>query len=108
MELGRSQGLTDYEEITVEEDSTLDLSSFDIRKHAGVLLDGVADALVLKKNREALQGRTKLCKGGKSNTMMYAYPYTLCRRGVVATFDLSASNLDMFETDHRLSNERNC
>ena len=40
--------------------------------------------------------------------MMYAYPYTLCRRGVVATFDLSASNLDMFEADHRLSNEKNC
>ena len=40
--------------------------------------------------------------------MMYAYPYTLCRRGVVATFDLSASNLDMFETDHWLSNEKKC
>ena len=40
--------------------------------------------------------------------MMYAYPYTLCGRGVVATFDLSASNLDMFETDHWLSNEKNC
>jgi hypothetical protein len=41
-------------------------------------------------------------------TVMYAYPYTLCRRGIVATFDLSASNLDMFETDHWLSNEKNC
>ena len=73
-----------------------------------MLLDGVADAMILKKNREALQGRPKVCKGGKSATMMYAYPYTLCGRGVVATFDLSAANLDMFETDHWLSNPKNC
>ena len=40
--------------------------------------------------------------------MMYAYPFTLCHRGVVATFDLSAANLDLFENDHWLSNEKNC
>ena len=108
LQLGQRHGLTDYEEITVEEDSTIDLSSFDLRKQAGILLDGVADAMILKKNREALQGRPKVCKGGKSATMMYAYPYTLCGRGVVATFDLSAANLDMFETDHWLSNPKNC
>ena len=38
---------------------------------------------------------------------MYAYSYTLCDRAVVATFDLSASNLDAFETDHWLKNELN-
>ena len=40
--------------------------------------------------------------------MIYAYPHALCRRGVVVTMDLSASNLDMFETDHWLSAEENC
>ena len=39
--------------------------------------------------------------------MRYAYPYTLCRRGVVATFDLTAAGLDLFQTDHWLSDERN-
>ena len=108
LQLGQRHGLTEYDEITVEEDATIDLSSFDLRKHAGILLDGVADAMIIKKNREALQGRPKVCKGAKSATMMYAYPYTLCGRGVVATFDLSAANLDMFDTDHWLSNPKNC
>ena len=39
--------------------------------------------------------------------MMYAYPFTLCRRAVVATFDLSAANLEMLRTDHWLSDARN-
>ena len=39
--------------------------------------------------------------------MMYAYPFTLCRRAIVATFDLSAVNLKMFRTDHWLSDARN-
>ena len=90
------------------EDSTqLDLGDFDLSTHAGVLLDGVGDTLFLKRNREVLQGRPKVCKGGKSGTMMYAYPYTLCRRAVVATFDLSASNLELLQTDHWLSDSRN-
>ena len=33
--------------------------------------------------------------------------YTLCRRAVVATFDLSAANLHLLETDHWLSNRNN-
>ena len=39
--------------------------------------------------------------------MMYSYSYTLCHRGVVATFDLSAKNLHVFSSDHWLSNPRN-
>ena len=92
----------------MEEDATLDFSNFDLTTQAGVVLDGVADAKIIKKHREALQGRTKVCKGRKSTTMMYAYPYALCRRGVIVTMDLSATNLDMFETDHWLSSEDNC
>ena len=40
--------------------------------------------------------------------MMYAYPYTLCRRAVVATLDTSAKNLHLFSTDPWLSDKRNC
>lgn len=94
-------------EITVEENPSLDLAEFDMRQHAGVLLDGVGDALILKKNRESLQGRAKVCKGGQSATNMYAYKYTLARRAIVATFDLSAKNLEQFVTDHWLSCELN-
>ena len=39
--------------------------------------------------------------------MKFAYPYTLCRRGVVATFDLAAKNLDALRTDHWLADCRN-
>ena len=39
--------------------------------------------------------------------MMYAYDFTLFKRAVVATFDLSAQNLAMFTEDHWLSNEQN-
>ena len=39
--------------------------------------------------------------------MMYSYPFTLCRRAVVATMDLSAKNIHMFATDHWLSNSQN-
>ena len=46
-----------YLEVTVENNEHLDLSEFDIRFHGGVLLDGVGDALILKKNREALPGQ---------------------------------------------------
>ena len=54
-----------------------------------------------------LQGRPKVCKGGKSATMMYAYPFTLPRRAVVITMDVSAANLDLLYTDHWLSNPQN-
>ena len=94
-------------EVTVEDNEHLDFADFDRKVHSGVLLDGVADALILKKNREALQGRAKLCKGGQSATNMYSYAYTICKRAVVATFDLSAKNLDAFSSDHWLNNEKN-
>ena len=94
-------------EVTVEDNEHLDLSDFDCRFHGGVLLDGVGDAHILKLNREALQGRAKEAKGAQSATMMYSYKYTLARRAVVATFDLSAKNLEMLESDHWLQSSRN-
>lgn len=96
-----------YLEVTVENNVHLDLSDFDVRFHGGVLLDGVGDALILKANREALQGRAKVSKGAQSATMMYSYKYTLARRAVVATFDLSAANLDALTSDHWLQNPLN-
>ena len=68
----------------------------------------MGDTLALKKNRESLQGRPKVCRGGRSATMMYSYPFTLCRRGVVVTMDLSARNLNLLRKDHWLSNPLNC
>ena len=100
-------GLEKFLEITVEDDPNLDLSEFDITKDAGVLLDGIDDALMLHTHREALQGRVKQSRGGRSNTMMYAYPFTLCHRAVVATMDLSASNQQCFTEHHWLSDSRN-
>ena len=64
-------------------------------------------ALTLKKNREALQGRAKTTKGAQSATMIYSYKYTLARRAVIATFDLSAKNLTAFAKDHWLRNASN-
>ena len=72
-----------------------------------MLFDGVGDAMMLHRHREALQGRAKENRGGRSATMMYAYPFTLCRRAVVATMDLSATNLSFFESHHWLSDRRN-
>lgn len=100
-------GLNSFLEVTVEGDGNLDLSGFDISLHAGVLLDGVGDTMMLHTSRESLQGRAKETFGGKTTTMMYAYPYTLCHRAVVATFDLSAKNLDFFAKHHWLSDKRN-
>lgn len=56
-------GLHGYVEVTVEDSEAMDLADFDRRLHSGVLLDGVGDALFLKRNREALQGRPKIVKG---------------------------------------------
>ena len=100
-------GVPDYLEVTVEGDAFLDFTDFDVRRHAGVLLDGIGDVTVLKHNREVLQGRPKACKAARSPTMRFSTVYTLCRRAVVATFDLSAANLHMLDTDHWLSNRRN-
>ena len=94
-------------EVTVEGDAFLDLTDFDVRCHAGVLLDGVGDAELLKSNREVLQGRPKACKTGRSPTMRFSTSYTLYRRAVVASFDLSADNLHMFDSDHWLSCPKN-
>ena len=37
---------------------------------------------------------------------VYAYTFTLARRAVIATFDLSAVHLEAFETHHWLADER--
>ena len=105
--VGRHLGLHSYTEVTVEEDETLDFQDFVVERDAGVLLDGVGDVLVLKRHREMLQGRAKRCYGARSATMVYSYPFTLAERAVVATFDLSAANLDLLATDHWLQDERN-
>ena len=39
--------------------------------------------------------------------MIYSYKYTLARRAVVATFDLSAKNLAALKDDHWLQNPLN-
>ena len=105
--VGLVLGIHGLLEITVEMKEHLDLTDFDVRSDCGVLLDGVGDAFILKKNREVLQGRPKLAKGAQSATMMYSYRYTLCCRAVVATFDLSAANLTALQSDHWLKDPKN-
>ena len=39
--------------------------------------------------------------------MMYSYEFTLCRRAVIVTLDLSANNLHLLKEDHWLSNPKN-
>ena len=104
--IGQAFGLSEYLEITVEDDGHIDFSELDPDKHAGVLLDGLGDLLLLKRNRETLQGRPTVLKGGRSQTMRYAYPFTLARRGVVVTMDLSAA-IHLLDCDHWLSNSSN-
>ena len=53
------------------------------------------------------ESRAKASNAGRSGTMIYAYPFTLARRAVVATMDLSAANLLAFDEDHWLSDRRN-
>ena len=96
-----------FVEVTVEADEHLDFADFDAERHAGVLLDGVGDVLVLKGQRETLQGRPKVTKGGRSATMKFSYPFSLTRRAVVATMDLSANNLHLLSSDHWLGDRRN-
>ena len=105
--LAGTLGVKGFMEVTVEGSPHLDMGGFDHRLHAGVLLDGVGDTKFLKHHREVLQGRAKQCKGGQSATNVYAFSYCLARRGVVATFDLSATSLDAFTEDHWLSDRRN-
>ena len=96
-----------FAEVTVEQDSHLDFSDFSLEEHGGVLLDGVGDVLLLKSWRETLQGRPKECKGARSATMKFAYAFTLARRAVVVTMDMSAANLHLLASDHWLSDRRN-
>ena len=70
-------------------------------------MDGAADVLLLKPHRDTLQGQPKVCWGGKSFTMLFAYPFTLAHRTVVVTSDLSARNLHLLRSDHWLSDPRN-
>ena len=106
-EIGQNMGVPDFDEITVEGSDFIDFSNYDLRCHCGVILDGVGDAYLLYYNRETLQGRPKVGRGGKSATMMYSYPFSLSNRAIIATLDLSASNLDAFEHDHWLSDPQN-
>ena len=94
-------------EVTVEDNDHIDMVDFDVWYHGGVLLDGVGDAFILKKNRGWLQGRAKLTKDAQSTTMIFSYNYILARRAVIATFDLSAKNLRAFKADHWLKSPLN-
>ena len=105
--VGLALGLRQFVEVTVEDDGHLDISDFQASRDAGILLDGVGDAQTLVDSREVLQGRPKECKGGRAATMKFSYPFTFARRAIVATFDLSAHNLDFFKEHHWLSNPRN-
>ena len=105
LQLGLSQ--ESFLEVTVEDDERLDFSELNVTTHSGVLLDGVTDVRLLKVHREVLQGRPKVTRGGRSATMVYSYPYTLCRVPVIVTLDLSAANLHMFRTNHWLKDDKN-
>ena len=103
----RMVGCPTFLEVTVEGDGALDLSRYDLRDHAGVLFDGVGDVATLWRHREVLQGRPKITYGGRSATMVFAYPYTLARRAVVATFDLTAAKLHLLKANHWLKESSN-
>ena len=80
----------------------MDLVDFDRRVHAGVLLNGIGDAMFLKGNREALQGRPKIVKGARSAERFFLFLFFLWT-GVI----LSAQNLEELHTDHWLCNRQN-
>ena len=105
--IGQKLGLPSYHEVAVENDLALDLSFYDHGRHAGILLDGVGDVETLWIHREVLQGQPRAERGGRSATMCYAYDFTLARRAVVATMDLSAKNLHLLTTNHWLKDRRN-
>ena len=60
--IGQALGLSEYLEITVEDGGHIDFSELDPDKHAGVLVDGPGELLLLKRNRETLQGRPTVLK----------------------------------------------
>ena len=70
-------GLTDFKEVTVQDDQSIDVSEFDHRMHAGIPLDGAGDVLTLWWNREVLQGRPKVARGERSVTMGLLVPVLL-------------------------------
>ena len=39
--------------------------------------------------------------------MIYAFPFSPCKRAAIATFDLSASNLALLKLGHRLADDEN-
>ena len=59
VQVQKEEGRLGYLEVMLEDNEVLDLANFDRRFHAGVILDGVGDALILKRNRESLQDRPK-------------------------------------------------
>ena len=105
--VGAILGVHDFLGIAVETDEHLDLTDSDVRYHAGVILDGVGDAMIVKKNRVNAQGRPKLAKGAQSATTVYAYKNAVCQRAAVATFDLSSENLQGLRSDHWLRDPKN-
>ena len=100
-------GLSDFLEVTVQSNASLDLSAYDVEQHAGILLDGVGDLQMIADHRETLQARAKEDTGGVSPTMVYAYGFTLCKRAVVVTMDEAAKNLGLLESHHWLADRRN-
>ena len=51
-------GAEGFLEVTVEMNENLDFSDFDVRAHAGVLLDGAGEALILKRYPRSIAGPT--------------------------------------------------
>ena len=107
LRIARLLGVSTFTEVTVEDDAHMDVSDYNADTDAGILLDGIGDMKFLHTHREALQGRPKMSKGARSATMRYSYPFTLARRAVVATLDLSARNLHWLTTHHWLSDRKN-
>lgn len=82
----RMPDLHSFLEVTAEDSEAMDLADFDSGVHSGVLLDGIGDALFLKRNWEALLERPKTVRGARSETNVYSYSFSFCGRAVVPTF----------------------
>ena len=65
--------------------------------------------MVLPASRAASISTPRRCPGAIWLSLLggYSYPFSLARRGVVATIDLSARNLHMLRTDHWLADPGN-
>ena len=64
------------------------------------------EALFLKRHQEALQGCPKLVQSGSPQRNCMHMHTHFCGRAVVATFDISAANLDELQADHCLAERR--